>query len=143
MKNILKNQSIYLKSLVAPAILILTLFIITALFIISTKNQQESFHSIRKISTNKVTLLEGLLLKTEKIQSGVFHIATSKFMNSPNNEIDELENKLGQDISDLKIIFNRIPYQWTLDKYEEDLVKALQISKDSFNDAVNSAIKSY
>lgn len=128
----LKNKSIYIKSLIAPAILIISIILIASLSIFNIKKQRSILQANSQILVNKITLLDELLLTTEIIQSKVYQTSLASYMKKTDEETNIIQNNIEQKISELNILFKRISYDWKIDGKERKIIQKLEPPKIRF-----------
>ena len=95
----LQNTSIRNKLLIAPAILILTLALISGLAMYGLNVQAEALNQVNEITLEQIKLIDQFSLLSEQVQSDVYQIAVLRFMEAPEEEIQPVQTRLEQGVN--------------------------------------------
>ncbi len=130
--SLLLNTPIRIKLLIAPAILILALLLISGLAVNGLKIQANLLQQINEVIQDQITLIDRFALISEQVQSDVYQIAVLRFMEMPEEEIQPVQSRLEQGVNELKIMYGEISTTWQLDATEQAILASMKGPMDDF-----------
>lgn len=136
----LRNISVGVKVLISPTILILALVVVSALAIHGLELQRRALSAVNDLALEKISLVEEFTAKSEQVQSDVFHIAVLHFMDLPEEEVQPIQTRLEQGVSDLNVIYGHILTRWPLDETEQAILERMKGPLDEFTAQAQQAV---
>ncbi len=99
----LLNTSLRIKLLIAPAVLILALLLISGLAVNGLNVQAEVLNQVNADHPRPdILLIDQFSLLSEQVQSDVYRIAVLRFMELPQEEIQPVQSRLEQGVNELE-----------------------------------------
>ena len=138
----LKDTSIRNKLLIAPAILILTLALITGLAMYGLNVQAEALYQVNEITLEQIKLIDQFSLLSKQVQSDVYQMAVLRFMEAPEAETQPVQVRLERGVIELKIMYGEIVTRWPLDESERSILEDLKTHMDDFTLQAQQAVQS-
>jgi signal transduction histidine kinase/HAMP domain-containing protein len=138
----LRDISIRNKLLIAPAVLILALVLITSMAVYGLNTQADTLNQVDEITLEQIKLIDQFSLLSEQVQSDVYQIAVLRFMELPDEEIQPVQARLEQGINKLKIMYGEIATRWPLDESERSILEHMKIHMDDFTLQAQQAAES-
>ena len=136
----LRNTSVGVKVLIPPAILILALVVVSALAIHGLEQQRRTLSAVNDLALEKVSLVQEFIASSEQVHSDVFHIAVLRFMDSPEEEVQPVQARLEQGMSDLDFTYGQILTKWSLDETEQALLERMNEPMNDFTAQAQQAV---
>jgi PAS domain S-box-containing protein len=123
--KLIRDTSISIKALIAPAILIVALGVVTYLSIYGLNAQRSMLGTVQSIALERITLLDEFTVLSEQVQSNLFRVSVLRFMDVPEQEIRPIVDQLEQGLHDLDIIYGQILTKWSLDETERGMLSRM------------------
>jgi len=127
-----RDTSINIKVLIPPVIVLLALGVVSLLAVNGLNRQRALLKEVQKITLDRITRVDELILVTEKLHSDLFRISVLRFMDLPDKEIRPVHGQLEQGLNDLKVLYSQILNKWPLDGEEKTILEQMEIPMDAF-----------
>ncbi len=128
----LNDLSIRIKVLIPPAIFIVALVIVALLGIYGMNQQRVALSAVNEVALTKIRAVDEFITLSERVQSDVYQIFVLHSMHLPKEEIQPINARLQQGLSDLNIAYGEMLTRWQLDPTERAILDRMKPPMDSF-----------
>ncbi|MFZ1238402.1 MAG: HAMP domain-containing protein, partial [Anaerolineae bacterium] len=128
----LQDLSIRIKVLIPPAIFIGALAIVAWLGIYGMTQQHATLGAVNEIALTKIRAVDDFIILSEQVQSDVFQIYVLHSMKLPQSEVQPINMRLQQGLSDLNIAHGEMLTHWQLDSAERAILERMKPPMDAF-----------
>lgn len=128
----LQDLSIRIKVLIPPAIFIGELAIVAWLGIYGMTQQHATLGAVNEIALTKIRAVDDFIILSEQVQSDVFQIYVLHSMKLPQSEVQPINMRLQQGLSDLNIAHGEMLTHWQLDSAERAILERMKPPMDAF-----------
>ncbi|MFZ1707252.1 MAG: ATP-binding protein [Anaerolineae bacterium] len=128
----LQDLSIRIKVLIPPAIFIGALAIVAWLGIYGMTQQHATLGAVNEIALTKIRAVDDFIILSEQVQSDVFQIYVLHSMKLPQSEVQPINMRLQQGLSDLNIAHGEMLTHWQPDSAERAILERMKPPMDAF-----------
>lgn len=128
----LQDLSIRIKVLIPPAIFIGALAIVAWLGIYGMTQQHATLGAVNEIALTKIRAVDDFIILSEQVQSNVFQIYVLHSMKLPQSEVQPINMRLQQGLSDLNIAHGEMLTHWQPDSAERAILERMKPPMDAF-----------
>ncbi|MFZ1554044.1 MAG: ATP-binding protein [Anaerolineae bacterium] len=128
----LQDLSIRIKVLIPPAIFIGELAIVAWLGIYGMTQQHATLGAVNEIALTKIRAVDDFIILSEQVQSNVFQIYVLHSMKLPQSEVQPINMRLQQGLSDLNIAHGEMLTHWQPDSAERAILERMKPPMDAF-----------
>lgn len=128
----LQDLSIRIKVLIPPAIFIGELAIVAWLGIYGMTQQHATLGAVNEIALTKIRAVDDFIILSEQVQSDVFQIYVLHSMKLPQSEVQPINMRLQQGLSDLNIAHGEMLTHWQPDSAERAILERMKPPMDAF-----------
>lgn len=128
----LNDLSIQIKVLIPPAIFVVALVVVALMGIYSMHQQHTALETINEIAMTKIRVVDEFVTLSEQVQSDVFQIFVLRSMNLPQSEIQPINARLQQGLSNLNVAYGEMFTRWQLDPAERAILERMKPPMDAF-----------
>ncbi len=134
-----RDYSIRIKVLIPPLILALGMSLM-GIFTKSVLSQlTTTIDTISTEITERVSLIDEIVILTEQVQSNVFYLSVLTNMGVSDEIILPVRSRLERQLNDLNVVYGEIKEKWDLDAQEKDLLDQIQSPLQEFRKQTTQA----
>jgi PAS domain S-box-containing protein len=136
----LRDIPIGIKLLIAPAVLVLALAVVSLAAIYGLDLQRRTLSQVNDIALDKITLVYEFIALSEQVQSDVFRISVWRFMELPDEEVQPIQKRMERGLSDLDVLYGQILFEWELEEEERAILERLREPMSAFQQQAKQAV---